>query len=301
MTIDFRPIDPSRTGFAEIYDELPLWSAPFGLRLLERVPLVRGQTILDIGCGTGFLAIELAQRSGLDSTVIGVDPWTAAMARLRHKLTYLGITNVQLIETAAENLPLEDGSVDTAVSNLGINNFDDPTSALAECYRVLKPGGRLLLTTNLNGHMKEFYAIYRSVLDQCNLTRPRAALSLHEAARGTPESIEKHLIDVGFTVRSIETDTFRMRYADGTAFLRHWFIRLAFLPAWASLVEDSDRQSVFAEIERRLNDESTSNGELVLSIPMALVDAQRRLLGVPVYPGTVRPWVSRPFCWLRRL
>jgi precorrin-6B methylase 2 len=65
------------------YDELPPWSAPFGQVILDRVPLRRGQTVLDIGAGTGFLTIELAQRGGNDSRVIAVDPWAEAMAVLQ--------------------------------------------------------------------------------------------------------------------------------------------------------------------------------------------------------------------------
>ena len=63
----------------ELFDKLPLWSAPFGLLLLDRVPLKPGIVILDVGAGTGFLTVELAQRCGPAAKVIAVDPWTAAM------------------------------------------------------------------------------------------------------------------------------------------------------------------------------------------------------------------------------
>ena len=55
-------------------DELPLWSAPFGLALLEAVALRPGITVLDVGFGTGFPALELAERLGPAGRVIGVDP-----------------------------------------------------------------------------------------------------------------------------------------------------------------------------------------------------------------------------------
>jgi arsenite methyltransferase len=56
-----------------------VWSAPCGLLLLERVPMKPGLTLLDVGAGTGFMTVELAQRWGPHATVIAVDPWAAGM------------------------------------------------------------------------------------------------------------------------------------------------------------------------------------------------------------------------------
>ena len=74
----FERIDYSTDEFASFYDELPLWSAPFGLLLLQYVPLRAGVRVLDVGAGTGFLSIELAQRCSSDSEIVAVDPWGAA-------------------------------------------------------------------------------------------------------------------------------------------------------------------------------------------------------------------------------
>ncbi len=127
--VDYR--DPH---FGDFYDELPLWSAPFGLRLLDRVPMRPHLTILDVGAGTGFLTVELAQRCGAESRVIAVDPWTAGTNRLRKKLERLELSNVVLLEQAAENLALPDASVDLIVSNLGINNFQNVDSVLRTLF-----------------------------------------------------------------------------------------------------------------------------------------------------------------------
>lgn len=165
---------------AEQYDELPLWSAPFGQMILERVPLRRGQTILDIGAGTGFLTIELAQRSA--AQVIAIDPWADAMEVLRRKVDYLQLANVELVVGDASQLDLADGSVDVIVSNLGINNFDNAAAVLTECRRVLRPGGRLLISTNLVGHMAEFYDVLRGKVDDELLDQHlnhRATVSRH--------------------------------------------------------------------------------------------------------------------------
>ena len=59
MTMDYlADTDYSKSEFADLYDEVSLWSAPFGLFLLDRVPM---QTDLDLGAGTGFLTVELAR------------------------------------------------------------------------------------------------------------------------------------------------------------------------------------------------------------------------------------------------
>src|SRR6266581_6865469 len=94
-------IDYTQPEFGEWYDELPLWSAPFGLLLLDRVSMKSGRTILDVGAGTGFLTLELAQRCGPTSKVIAVDPWKAGMNRLRKKIEHLNLTNVVLLEQDA--------------------------------------------------------------------------------------------------------------------------------------------------------------------------------------------------------
>lgn len=134
------PVDLSAPGFADFHDELPLWSAPFGLALLDQVPLGPRLTYLDAGAGTGFLTLELAQRCGPEARVIAVDPWPAAMARLREKVRRLGLGNVTLLEQDLASVDLPPGSVDVIVSNLGLNNFADPAAALAACARVAAPG-----------------------------------------------------------------------------------------------------------------------------------------------------------------
>ncbi|HEY6147976.1 MAG TPA: class I SAM-dependent methyltransferase, partial [Thermoanaerobaculia bacterium] len=157
-------VDLADPAFGELYDELPLWSAPFGLFLLERVPMRTGQTILDVGCGTGFLTVELAQRCGGTTRVIAVDPWTGGMNRLRRKIEYLGLGNVTLLEEDAASMSVPDASVDLIVSNLGVNNFEDADAVVGACFRAAKPGGSLFVTSNVAGHMAELYEVYRATL-----------------------------------------------------------------------------------------------------------------------------------------
>jgi len=266
-------IDYKTPEFGDLYDELPLWSAPFGLLLLEHVRMRPGMTILDVGAGTGFMTIELAQRCGSDAKVIAVDPWEAAMTRLIRKLDHLGIENVRTLVQDAATIDLPDASVDLIVSNLGINNFDNSEAALRTCFRVAKPGASLFLTTNLMGHMGEFYEAYRSVLLELDFTGRLAALDADISQRATVDSVRTLLEREGFKFVEAVTRSFRERFVDGSSLLRHYFIRLGFVPAWKSVAPEGAVEPTFAALEHRLNTIAAERGELSLTIPAACIQA----------------------------
>jgi ubiquinone/menaquinone biosynthesis C-methylase UbiE len=274
---DSRPsleeIDYTAEGFGELYDELPLWSAPFGLLLLDRVPVKPGITVLDVGAGTGFLTVELAQRCGPTARVIAVDPWKSGMARLARKVSHLGLENVRLLDQDAAAIDLPDASVDIVISNLGINNFENAVEVLRSCFRVSKPSAKLLLTTNLVGHMSEFYDIYRATLVDLGRRDRLDALEAHVAHRATLDSLGRMLRGAGFEIPEITTASFRMRFADGTSLLRHYFVRLGFVPGWKSVAPPGEIEKTFAALERNLNARAAEEGELALTIPIACVEA----------------------------
>ena len=266
---DLPDIDLTAPEFGDLYDELPLWSAPFGLLLLDRVPMRAGLTILDVGAGTGFLTIELAERCGAGTRVIAVDPWKAAMDRLRRKIAQRWLDNILVLEQDASATGLPDGSVDGLVSNLGINNFSEPDTVLRECFRIARPGATLLLTTNLTGHMAEFYDVYRDVLAELGQQHCLEVLAEHVEHRGSVDSIAERIEDAGFEVNEVVTSAFRMRFVDGSSLLRHYFIRLGFVPGWKTIAADGSAGATFDLLEQRLNAVAGERGELALTIPMA--------------------------------
>jgi SAM-dependent methyltransferase len=254
----------------EVYDDLPLWSAMAGQVLLRYLPLDPGVSVLDVGCGVGFPTIELAQRLGPAASVTGIDQWAAALARARRKANIWGVDNVTFIDGDATAMPFPESSFDLIVSNLGLNNFDDRAAALAECRRVARPGARIALATNLQGTMAEFYAIFRTVLDE----PAAAALDAHIAHRATIPGVFALLQQAGFQpVRSAQ-ETMAMRFANGTALLRHSFIRLGFLPGWRGLVSETECAEVFERLRAALDAHAAKHGGLELSVPIAYVEAQ---------------------------
>ena len=129
-----------------LYDEVPLWSAPFGLVLLESVNLRPDLTVLDVGCGTGFPLLELAERLGPEARLHGVDPWAPAMERLRAKVAAWKLGGrVTLHVMHVESLDLPPGSMDLIVSNNGLNNVADLPHALASADDPAVPRGKKFL------------------------------------------------------------------------------------------------------------------------------------------------------------
>ena len=256
------------------FDELPLWCAMAGLFLLEHLPLPKGATVLDLGCGTGFPLLELAQRLGRPAILHGLDPWGQALARARFKAGVIGVTNITLTRGDGAAMPYPASRFDLIVSNLGINNFADPDAVLADCHRVLKPGGRLALTTNIEGHMAELYTFFAEVLSERNATEAQAALHRHIAQRGTIATIGARLERAGFRVARAVERALPMRFADGTALFHHYFVRLGFLEGWRTIVTRDTEHEVFAAIERKLNNRAAERGELSLTIPLAYLEAE---------------------------
>jgi ubiquinone/menaquinone biosynthesis C-methylase UbiE len=259
--------------FISTFDEQPLWSAHFGILMLKHIELKPNITLLDLGSGAGFPLLELAERLGSSSKCYGLDPWTNANSRDRQKLRDYNIGNVEIIDGSATQIPFDDKSIDLIISNLGVNNFDDAQAALKECRRVLKPGGRLVITTNLNGHWKEFYDTFQRTLAELDEPELVQDLISQQEHRGSIASIAKRLEDCGLKMTRHFEDKFQMRFLDGSAFLRHHFVKVGWLGSWRDLVPEEKRVKIFQKLEENLNSYAAENGGLALTVPMAYVEA----------------------------
>ncbi|HKW73256.1 MAG TPA: methyltransferase domain-containing protein [Candidatus Dormibacteraeota bacterium] len=99
--------------------------------------------VLDVGSGAGFDSILAAKMIGPRGHVIGVDMTPEMRAKANANVTLVGLDNVEFRDGLAEQLPVEDSSIDVAISNGVINLVPDKLAVYREIYRVLKPGGRI--------------------------------------------------------------------------------------------------------------------------------------------------------------
>ncbi len=268
-------VNPDDEKLISAIDELPLWSAPFGLKLLQTITMRSNCNILDIGCGTGFPLVELAQRFGKSSRVYGVDPWEKALERVNQKLRAYNIPNAIVQVGVAEKLPFPDSFFDLIVSNNGLNNVQDLGKSISECARVCKPGGEFTQTFNLDGSMIEFYNTFEEVLAQENMDDSIVKMKEHIYNKRRPvEEVVEILRDNHFTDIWVTKEKFDLRYTDGSAMLNHSFISHWFLPGWKELVPEDMLEKIFTLVEEKLNCIAKEKGELKLTIPFALIDCK---------------------------
>lgn len=161
---------PGGADFSEGYESLEGYvkDADLGLGCglpTEFARIQEGDTVLDLGAGAGndvFIARSLAGESG---RVIGLDMTEAMIARARANNRKLGYRNVEFVLGDIEDMPLEDNSIDVAISNCVMNLVPDKDRAYAEVHRVLRPGGHfsisdIVLQGELPSALQEAAAMY---------------------------------------------------------------------------------------------------------------------------------------------
>jgi arsenite methyltransferase len=104
-----------------------------------------GEVVIDLGCGAGIDTLLAARQVSPGGRAIGLDTLPEMLERAAANAAAAGIANVEWVRGELERIPLPDASVDVAVSNGVVNLSPRKGRALAEIYRVVKPGGRVSL------------------------------------------------------------------------------------------------------------------------------------------------------------
>jgi arsenite methyltransferase len=136
-------------GYASIDLELLPEGANLGLGCgapLQHLELSEGETVVDLGSGAGIDALIAARAVGPKGRVIGIDMTPEMLEAARANAARAGAEHVEFREGRLEHLPVDDATVDAVTSNCVINLVPDKAAVFAEIARVLRPGGRLVVS-----------------------------------------------------------------------------------------------------------------------------------------------------------
>jgi len=127
--------------------------------------LAKGEVVLDLGSGAGFDCFLAAEKVGTEGRVIGVDMTPEMLEKAKENAQKGNFSNVEFRLGEIENLPVADGAIDIIISNCVINLAPDKDRVFSEAFRVLKPGGRIMvsdivLTKELPDFIKNNMAAY---------------------------------------------------------------------------------------------------------------------------------------------
>lgn len=135
------------------YSKKQLSALPEGANLglgcgapIDHLALKAGETVVDLGSGAGIDVFLAADAVGPTGKVIGVDMTPEMLGRARRNAAKAGVTNAEFREGRLEELPVDSGTVDAITSNCVINLVPDKAAVFKEISRILKPGGRLVIS-----------------------------------------------------------------------------------------------------------------------------------------------------------
>src|SRR5215831_13916990 len=178
-------------------------------QVLKALALMEGERVLDIGSGPGLLAHDMAASVGRNGCVCGIDISEDMLAMSRKRCANQPWTAFQRAD--ATHLPYPDDAFDAAVSTQVYEYIADVPAALAELYRVIRPGGRVLILDTDYGSL----VIHSE--NALRMGRVLTAWNEHFIHGGLPRVLSRQLHDVGFTIRQRDViPMFNPEYQENT-------------------------------------------------------------------------------------
>ena len=114
-------------------------------KMLEPISFSKKKKILDMCCGTGGATFFISKKAIAGSNIIGIDPSVEMLKFTKRQVIGTNLKKIEIILSKAESIPLKNDLADVVISRFSVIYWDNPTNGLSEVYRILKPGGRVIL------------------------------------------------------------------------------------------------------------------------------------------------------------
>src|SRR6267143_5645182 len=173
--------------------------APLTRALIEHAHIGPGQSVLDIGGGSGEPSLTIAPIVGQSGSVTYTDPSAGMVKAARDEADRRGLTNIRFYQCSAEQLPFPDNAFDGAVSRLAAMFFPDPTAGLREILRVIKPGANQSFVVWADKEVNPFFRIVTEILEKFIPVEAEDEDAPAAFRFATPGKLARLLIDAGAT------------------------------------------------------------------------------------------------------
>jgi ubiquinone/menaquinone biosynthesis C-methylase UbiE len=253
----------------------PDWRDRFDTLVNDSIKLPIEARILDVNCGTGAHAIELAERMKGKGEVIGIDPSAERIAIARAKALVKKAKDVKFEQGLASNLPFESHEFDVAIGDASMLRPDEIEDVLSEMVRVVRPEGRVILKLTTRGSFDEFFSIYWEALNTIGMADDVwASLERLINERGTVSDAE--LIAERSGITNVQSFVSREEFSFDTAedFLGSPLITDSFLSDWLEIVPAGGRDEVLSQIASII-ERDRSNGPFDVSIKATVIAGKK--------------------------
>lgn len=257
------------TRFTEIYERAlvgPLFR-PFAEHLVARVAPSRGDSVIDVACGTGIVARVARERLGPDARIIGVDiaPAMLAVARSVDR-------TIDWRQGTATSLPVSaDEQFTVLTCHQGLQFMPDKAAAVREMRRVLAPGGRMAVAT------------WRSLEHAPGVLELNAVAERHVGrivdsrhSFGSADALTRLLVDAGFSEVNTGTLAHDVQFADGALFARLNAMAVIGMSEQGQAMSEAERGELAGQIVTESQDviaKATKSGMFVLPLTTIIATA----------------------------
>ena len=246
---------------ARVYDSdvQPLYGRRFGQLLLRELDLRPAATVLEIGCASGELTLELARRFDDASRITALElaPPLAARAQAKVAAVPRAARRVSIRQTATPlhpTLVLADSAFDICVSHLAVADAPDPRQTIVELTSMLKPGGELVLALPLRGTWGEVLDILRDVLRENRRAEGLTALDAHVASLPDGDTCARWLEEAGLVNVEVTVERWELLFKSAREFFFAPVIHFGPLSRWKAIAGRGDEmQDIFFFVKEAID------------------------------------------------